>query len=892
MRILSSFYTKSVPFFRCFAIIVFILGTMFCVENLFGQEPKFPIDLEKKNLIAKQWLEPAHITSNQEKYDVYYYDLLYDFNVESNIGNPIAMIEIRLTVTDGPISVVELNFNHFRTVDSTKVNMITTGFTHEDNILTVDLDRSYSNEENVSIIVHYHAPSFTLGSDYDGKPMFFSLFEPYGARSAFPCKDIPSDKADSVDIKFRVPDPMIAVSNGLLVSAISENEHTTYWWKSTYPIATYLIFIAAYDYLHYQDWYVSVNGDSMPIDFYVIPDHYENSQENFYETKNMISIFADLFGEYPFIEERYGHAEIASGVSMEHQTCTSLGIFSGGNGVYSLDLIAHELAHHWWGDMITCHSFHHIWLNEGFATYSEALYFEAIGGSDAYHANMRGNEFYGAGNIYVDDPWNEDIFDWGLSYRKGAYVLHMLRHVVGDSNFFLILRTYADDVRYQYKSATTADFQAICKDISGMKFEKYFQQWIYGERYPQYAYGWNLKEDEGGYYIILGIEQIQEDAGLFWMPIDVEITTANYDTTFVVWDSLQNQTFEFFLDEEPLAITLDPNRWILKITEEILLTPRADSIVINSAYQKPGIDTLLIRCQTVNPDNYDLQLEAIIASIDGDITESVLMYDDGLNHDDSAGDSLFGAVWPVPAGERSYTIHIKTQNLDTEYYNTLMDASYFTTTGPLVLDKVEIASEDTVANPGDFIGFQFTLRNLGKTDTVYNISSKIVSVDDCASMASFSDPGYGNIPPGESSVADRVTRIRFDEECMAPAHMLFYLDLYADDQLIWQDSFSVDLITDIAENRSSLPREFALKQNHPNPFNPVTMINYQLSMTNDVELSIYNVTGQKVATLVQETQRAGSHQVEWDASGFASGIYYYRLEAGEFVDVKKMVLIR
>jgi hypothetical protein len=391
---------------------------------------------------------------------------------------------------------------------------------------------------------------------------------------------------------------------------------------------------------------------------------------------------------------------------------------------------------------------------------------------------------------------------------------------------------------------------------------------------------------------MLEIEQIQQNTGLFWMPIDVRMTTNSLDTTFTVWDSLQSQLFEFDINEEPRNVEIDPDNWILKKSEIKLLTPYADNVSINRRYQSPGNDTLILTTATINPENSTLELAGIIESIDGEISETIPMDDDGLHNDSSAGDGIYGAAWPVPAGERSYNIHIKTLNQATEYYNIFTDASYFTTTGPLVLDAVEIASEDTVANPGDFIGFQFTLRNMGITDTVFNLSSKIISVDGCADIVAFADPIYGDIAPGESSTADRNIRIRFDEECMAPANLLFYMDIYSDDRRLWQDSFSVNIVTDIADNASLLPQEFALRQNHPNPFNPITIINYQLPITNDVDLSIYNMLGQKVATLVNERKQVGYHHVEWDASGFASGVYYYRIEAGEFVDVKKMILLR
>ena len=245
---------------------------------------------------------------------------------------------------------------------------------------------------------------------------------------------------------------------------------------------------------------------------------------------------------------------------MEHQTCTSL-------GGWSEALIAHELAHQWWGDMITCRDFHHIWLNEGFATYSEALYWEQVDGKVRYFEDMRHNEYFGSGTIYVpdlSDVWR--IFHGGLSYRKGSCVLHMLRHVVGDSTFFDILHAYYDS-QFQHGTAVTEDFQAICEAVSGMELDWFFQEWIYGEYYPIYAYHWSSTKQGGDYDVTLKIEQLQTDTtGLFTMPIDVTFLTYDDEKTFVVFDSLQIQTFELTLNFYPLFVILDEEGWILKKT--------------------------------------------------------------------------------------------------------------------------------------------------------------------------------------------------------------------------------------------------------------------------------------------------------------------------------------
>jgi hypothetical protein len=157
----------------------------------------------------------------------------------------------------------------------------------------------------------------------------------------------------------------------------------------------------------------------------------------------------------------------------------------------------------------------------------------------------------------------------------------------------------------------------------------------------------------------------------------------------------------------------------------------------------------------------------------------------------------------------------------------------------------------------------------------------------------FSDPTFGDLAPGESAVASRPITIIFNEDCPAPGTVSFLLEIYSDERLLWSDTFSMNVVSDIWEQGTNLPRRFALQQNFPNPFNPTTIINYELPITNYVELNIYNVIGQKVATLVLQQKNAGYHQVEWDAVGFASGVYYYRMSTSSgFVQARKLVLIR
>lgn len=269
----------------------------------------------------------------------------------------------------------------------------------------------------------------------------------------------------------------------------------------------------------------------------------------------MLSAFVHLFGEYPFMDEKYGHAEWGASYGMEHQTITSM-------GDPTERRVAHELAHMWWGDMITLDSYHHMWLNEGFARYAEALWAEQKSGSGLYHSTMNSYAYYGGGTIYVEDPVHDNVFHFNLEYNKGAWVLHMLRHVVGDSTFFNILQAYGSDSRYQYGTATTEQFRDVAEAISGLELDSFFDQWIYHSYFPHY--GLNYHQD--GDSLRVTISQDQAGPTIFEMPIDLKIICD--DTLFITkvrnYLPIQEYAIELPADDSLIYVAIDPDNWILK----------------------------------------------------------------------------------------------------------------------------------------------------------------------------------------------------------------------------------------------------------------------------------------------------------------------------------------
>ena len=298
----------------------------------------------------------------------------------------------------------------------------------------------------------------------------------------------------------------------------------------------------------------------MPVTHYVYPEDLADAQVDFTITVPAIDFFASVYGEYPFIEEKYGMAEFPWGGAMEHQTLTSYGtVLIRGDHYYDYILV-HELSHMWWGDWVTCRTWEDIWLNEGFATYSEALWFEDQGGFSDYKDYMAYLDWYGYFNGPIYDPW--ETFGRTV-YKKGAWVLHMLRHVLGERQDLLdVLALYGSE--HAYGTAITSEFQAAAETVYGASLDWFFQEWVYGMNRPRYEYAWVTSNAGDHWDLMVHVDQVQTDCGLYTMPIDIVVETPQGSTTFVVWNDALSQDFFLEVAGQPTAVYFDPDNWILK----------------------------------------------------------------------------------------------------------------------------------------------------------------------------------------------------------------------------------------------------------------------------------------------------------------------------------------
>ncbi len=375
-------------------------------------------------------------------------------------------------------------------VDSVKQRNTILVNQHSANVLQVNfpLSANAGTFDSVSIFYRGVPPNAGFGSfvnsTHAGSPIIWTLSEPYGTRDWWPCKNGLDDKADSIDVIVTTPSVYKTASNGLLQSEtlVDGGTKKIIYWKHRYPIASYLVCFAVTNYSVFNNS-VRLGAVTLPMQTYCFPEDSTAFITNTPLVLNAIQLYHNLFGDYPFIKEKYGQVQFGWGGGMEHQTSTF--ISNPGEG-----LMAHELGHQWFGDKITCRSWQDIWLNEGFATHLASIYMES-----KYPANTienRKNEIayitsQPGGSVWVDDTTNIGrIFNGRLSYSKGSHLLYMLRWKLGDSIFFRAIRQYQKDPKIIYGFAKTEDLKRNLEQVSGQDLTEFFNDWFKGQGYPTY----------------------------------------------------------------------------------------------------------------------------------------------------------------------------------------------------------------------------------------------------------------------------------------------------------------------------------------------------------------------------------------------------------------------
>lgn len=762
-----------------FLFLVFSFSLLAQSNQSYSKGSEFCAD---KKVNSPNLLAPENVNANiKHTFDVLNYKL--DLDIYNCFISPYpksfkASNTITLKV-DSTLNSITLNATSTSLVIDS-VRLAGVSFTHSNNILTINLDRVYNVDEVLDVKIYYRHNNVSDNAFYVSSGFVFTDCEPEGARKWFPCWDKPSDKA-TIDLTAKVPATVKLGSNGRLADSVKTADTIYYNWKSNDPVATYLTVISAkvnYN-LDITYWHKLSNpNDSIPFRFYWNAGE-STSNLNYIKSimSPMTTAYSQLFGEHPF--EKNGFATLNSQFAwggMENQTLTSLC-----PDCWSESLVAHEFAHQWFGDMITCATWADIFLNEGFATFTEALWLEHNSGYAAYKNDIDGNA-----NTYLNSnpgwpisdpswaittPSTNTLFNYAITYMKGSCVLHLLRYVMGDTNFFTGLYSYANDPNLKYKSAVISDFKDKMSAAYGEDLTWFFDEWIYQANHPVYANNYWISNQGGGVWQAGFVgKQTQTTSTFRKMPIEIKVTfTTGSDTLLKVMNDANNQIFWWNFNRQVSGVYFDPNNNI--VLKQATLTQIAPLPVELTSFSAKAIDNFIVLDWTtateLNNAGFEVERKSSVnenwiklAMIDGSGTSSALH-------------------------NYSYTDYIT-----------------------------------------EFGVYTYRLKQID-FDGSFNYSSEV------------------NVQAGLQ------------------------------------------------------PDKFELSQNYPNPFNPTTVIKYTVpglsnkeGISTNIAIKIYDVIGNEIATLVNDVKPAGVYEVTFNAQGLPSGVYFYKLQAGSFTDVKKMILLQ
>ncbi len=621
---------------------------------------------------------PIYDRANNDT-DVLHYDLELEIDPDTQWIGGSNTITTR-SLIDG-LTTFQVRIDELFTLTAVESGGVSASWNRLDSAtIEITLDQTYNTNDEFDVFIEYDGNPQSLGFGSinfgweSGYPHVFTLSETWYAYTWWPTKDDNRDKA-TAEFSFIVPDELTIASNGVLVNQINlGNGKIQFDWETNYPTATYLFCFGLARYNTFSETF-NYDTNSMPVDFYIFPNSdTPEHRDDWRKCVDMLGVFSDLFGIYPFVDEKYGMYEFAFGGGMEHQTMT-------GQGSFSDWVTAHEAGHQWWGDMVTCASWNDIWLNEGFARYSEALWFEnepGGGGEQALHnrmAQVRPSSVNDS--VYVYDAENQSlwrIFSTTFTYNKGGWVVHQLRHVVGDDTFFDILAAYRQ--AYEFGSAVTDDLVAVASSVYGSDLTWFFDEWVYDIGAPAYRYGWQSIQVNGEHYLEIYLDQTQSTSfPIFIMPLDIEYVVNGQDEMQVIWNDEETEHFLLPVDNVASGVELDPDDWVL-ITSKQNTSFVAGPPKIVAIDPAPGSSTAETDGQTVQITfHQDVSTSAGDYSLAGD----------------SSGAVAFAFSYDQPT--QTVTLTPSSDLEADEYTLTVSDA--------VVAQSTAIALDGELANPAD-----------------------------------------------------------------------------------------------------------------------------------------------------------------------------------------------
>ncbi len=579
----------------------YFLLVFFTISSVFAQS-----DVLETNNIAELERKSASRTINfQANANTLNYDVTYH-KLELTVDPAVYFIAGKVTTTFtalADMSTVTFDLANELAVTSVKQGTTNLSFVQNGNnelVITLPSTLATGNAATVEMIYSGVPPqnafeAFAINV-HSGVAGMWTLSEPYGARDWWPCKQDLSDKINNIDVYITAPSQYVSVANGMeQTQVVNGNGTKTTHFRHGYPIPAYLIAFAVTNYQVYTQT-AGTAPNTFPVVNYIYPENYASAVTSLAQTLPIMTLFETLFESYPFRNEKYGHAQFGWGGGMEHTTVSFMGSFSRG-------LIAHELAHQWFGDKITCGTWKDIWLNEGFATYLSALVIENFDGLNAFVTQKASMVNFitssPTGNLYLTDAQLTDvgrIFSSRLSYNKGAMVLEMLRFKMGDTAFFQAIRNYLADSNLAYDYAVTTDLKSHLEAVYGQSLTEFFNDWVYNQGYPTYtitAQNWGL----GQARFVINQTQSDPSVSYFEMPVPIRITGAGGQTADLVLNNTTNG--QVFVQSVPFTITgvqFDPEVHLISKNSNVTLTNEVFSLEeAVLLYPNPGHDELHIQ---------------------------------------------------------------------------------------------------------------------------------------------------------------------------------------------------------------------------------------------------------------------------------------------------------
>ena len=544
-----------------------LLSFVFIANFVFSQETDTTLDrIVEAEMKAASAQQSFQVNPNTLNYDVTYHELRFTVDPAQYFISGVVTTAFTALAN---MTTVTFDLADELTVSSVTMNGNSLSFTQlATEELVITLPTTLATGSSASVVITYSGAPANNGfgsfetTTHSGTPVLWTLSEPFGARDWWPCKQDLNDKISNIDVYITAPSQYVSVSNGLEISQNTVGANKTTHFHHSYPIPAYLIAIAVTNYQIFTQT-AGTAPNTFPIVNYIYPENFSSAQTSLAVTLPIMNLFENLFETYPFHQEKYGHAQFSWGGGMEHTTVSFMGGWSQG-------LIAHELAHQWFGDKITCGTWKDIWLNEGFAEYLAGLVVENLNGATDFVNWKQGKvsniTSQTAGAVYLTDAEAQNvnrIFSSRLTYNKGSMVVHMLRWKMGDTAFYNGVRSYLADSNLAFAYAITTDLQPHLENAYGSSLQEFFNDWLYNQGYPSYnitVTNWGAGQAK----ITINQTQSHSSVSFFEMPLEIRLHGALGAThDVVVNNTVNNQEFIVPVPFTVTNVTFDPNVHII-----------------------------------------------------------------------------------------------------------------------------------------------------------------------------------------------------------------------------------------------------------------------------------------------------------------------------------------